>query len=141
MKDNHSTFNIHLLGGPLQVITYKYSMVRKIHVADYIWLYNSLVEATGMLGKLVVLVALDSDGAKRAGVLYVSVDARLLGGCWMVWIECPSVDNDGCPSKSWTYSSFTNILGGATQKNKHILKSYKLLFPGKKNFVSNINNT
>lgn len=26
-----------------------------------------------MLGKLVVLVALDSDGAKRAGVLYVSV--------------------------------------------------------------------
>ena len=53
-----------------------------------------------MLGKLVVLVALDSDGAKRAGVLYVSVDARLLAGCWMVSIECPSVDNDGCPSKT-----------------------------------------
>lgn len=53
-----------------------------------------------MLGKLVVLVALDSAGANRAGALYVSVEARLLGGCWMVWIECPSVGKDGCPSKS-----------------------------------------
>ena len=48
-----------------------------------------------MLGKLVVLVALDSAGANRAGALYGSVDARLLGGCWMVWIECPSVGKDG----------------------------------------------
>lgn len=107
-------------------------MVREIQLADYIWFYNSLVEATGMLGKLVVLVALDSDEANRAGVLYDSVEARLLGGCWMVWIECPSVDNDGCPSKSWTYSSFTNILGGAIQKIKRILKSYKHLFLEKK---------
>lgn len=59
--------------------THKYSRVRKTY--DCIELHNSLVEATGMLGKLVVLVALDSDGASRAGALYVSVDARLLGGC------------------------------------------------------------
>lgn len=52
-----------------------------------------------MLGKLVVLVVLASVGASMAGVLYGSVDARLLGGCWMVWTEWPSAeDNDGCPS-------------------------------------------
>lgn len=48
------------------------------------WLTLLLVEATGMLGKLVVLVALGSEGANIAGALYVSVGALLLGGCWMV---------------------------------------------------------
>lgn len=127
-QKDHNSFNFYLRF--LQVATHKYSIVRKTY--DYIGLHNSLVEATGMLGKLVVLVALDSDGANRAGALYVSVDARLLGGCWMVWIECPSVGKDGCPSKSWTYSSFTNILGGAMhlkKKTKHIYTFYTLPFP------------
>lgn len=58
-----------------------------------------LVEATGMLGKLVVLVVLASAGASMAGVLKGSEEALLLGGCWMVCTECPSADDsDGCPS-------------------------------------------